>query len=122
MNTSSPSFGMALKQKDIASTLKKLNSKQMNNYLDSANKIHRASEKTGFDVALTKGIDYQKADELVLSLKSKKHPEIRYKNVPITVEELKFQSHEIAEALTQFFKDESARLKNLDKITNKFGK
>ena len=122
MKTNSPSFGMALKQKDITSTISKLNSRQMKNYLSAANKIHKASEKSGFDVTLTKGIDYQKTDEIFLGLKSKKHPEINYQKTPITMIELKYQAQKIADGVADFLKEESERLKNMDKITNRFGK
>lgn len=117
MQTSSPSFGMALKQRDIIDTVKRFPAKRLDEYTQAAKQIHKSSNKAGFDVIMSKGLDYTKPDEIIMTLKSKKHPEVRYKKIPLTIQELKDESLDLAEALKTFFAKESKRLKNVDKMS-----
>lgn len=121
MRTSTPAFGMALKQKEIVDKLKNFSQEEMKNYLAASNRIHKASEKTGFNIKLTKSIDHLTPNTIILGIESKSHPEFAYKKGELTIKQLQTQSKQFADEMIAFLKGENKRIKSLDQITKKFG-
>lgn len=122
--TNSPSFGMALKQKDIIKSLQELSSDQIKCWLKTSKKIHDASEKAGFDVFINQKNPAMKRDEDTLfewAIRSKDHPKIISPWMDdIRISTIGNNPLEIESKILKQLNTEKVKVKALEKIINNY--